>query len=319
MAPNRPKHASSSGYVPRIILVIVVIAVGAGTPLYSLLERSTSPPPVAEPLQYKPVTKANFMIHNKLSTVVQRRENETARRPLWRHLVDCTAAMSNLCDLSQYEFGGTGFWEDKCLATTPSTSVQADDSAVLKFRKRLRSVLQGKPVSSPLTGYATPSVLIKGLSRANQVGCDGTTTYQQSMEKIVNKWSQRQSELPLGFTMTDSKYMDLVEDQYWVAKNVVGLDHFFVAAYDSESVAHSCGLGVDVVVPTDEDTRISAGSTLRARTAISKFKVANSLALMGVTFLFWEMDVFIFRHPYPVLKALTDSNVDIIVSSHQVR
>lgn len=73
-----------------------------------------------------------------------------------------------------------------------------------------------------------------------------------------------------------------------------------------------------VVVPTNEDTRISVDSTLRARTVISKFKVAESLALMGVTFLFWEMDVFIFKYPEPILASLSDTNVDIIVSAHQV-
>lgn len=311
MAPKQ----KSDHFIPRMILIIVIIAVGLGSPLYILWERNGSPVKL-EPLpMFQPAIEVSTFSppkNNNIKVMLQSEENETSRA-LWRHLVDCTAAMSNLCDLSRYEFAKSGFWQKKCTTTTPTTLIDFDSSSILAHRRRLRTLVEGRPVASPLTGYHTPSVPIRSLSKSDQIGCDGTK-YQKTIEQIVKKWNLSGKRMPLGFTMTDSKYMDLLEDQYWVAINIVGLDNFFVAAYDSESVSHTCGLGIDVVVPVE----VATLSTLRVRTAISKFKVAQSLALLNVVFLFWEMDVFIFKTPYPILMALSDTNVDIVVSAHQV-
>jgi hypothetical protein len=210
------------------------------------------------------------------------------------------------------------------------------------LRKRLTPDHPG--ASSALTGYAPSTTLqIEQTSsrQFGQIGCSANGkdgSYDQQIIAVEAKWRRQPSQdLPLGFTMTDRRYAGLVEEQLYTAKAIVGLETFFVVAYDKISKEHICNLGADAVTPIDnqksgdqgkdENAALSqpggpkdraAHEELRSRTTLSKFIVARSLARQGISFIFWEMDVFIFKKPYQIFAALQDSAVDLVISSHQV-
>ena len=115
------------------------------------------------------------------------------------------------------------------------------------------------------------------------------------MRGVIGRWRRRARSdggLPLGFTMTDSKYRDLIPEHAHVARHIVGVSAFFVVAYDDPSQAASCALGLDTVTP-QLLLRRSANSQwkevdhLRVATTTSKFVVAKALADAEVNFLFW--------------------------------
>jgi len=267
--------------------------------------------------------------------------------PLWRHRVDCPAGASALCSLDNYEAAVELYSnESHCLlqSITPASISDASRTLLENARNRLRErIAENSPgESSALTGYA-PLQKVSNIQRwSNQIGCanDGKdVSYDEQITAIAAKWRRQSStDIPLGFTMTDRRYAGLVEEQLYTARAVVGLETFFVVAYDRFSKDHACDLKADVVTPIenkkdagehkDEYAALSqaggpkdrvAHAELRSRTTLSKFIVARSLARKGITFIFWEMDVFIFKKPNQILTALRDPAVDLVISSHQVK
>jgi hypothetical protein len=268
--------------------------------------------------------------------------------PLWRHRVDCPAGASALCSLDKYEVAGENFGnESGCAKRTALASISEASRAMINNARRLlrkRLTPDHPGASSALTGYAPSTTLqIEQTSsrQFGQIGCSANGkdgSYDQQIIAVEAKWRRQPSQdLPLGFTMTDRRYAGLVEEQLYTAKAIVGLETFFVVAYDKISKEHICNLGADAVTPIDnqksgdqgkdENAALSqpggpkdraAHEELRSRTTLSKFIVARSLARQGISFIFWEMDVFIFKKPYQIFAALQDSAVDLVISSHQV-
>jgi hypothetical protein len=260
--------------------------------------------------------------------------------------VDCPAGASALCSLGYYETAVELYAnESECSQQNvkPASILETSRALLDEARNRLQErISQDKlGASSALTGYA-PLKSGSSISRQpDQIGCandDKDVSYDEQMIAIEAKWRHQSSlNVPLGFTMTDTRYAGLVEEQLYTARAIVGLETFFVVAYDKISKQHACDLNADVVTPIenkndagqhkDEYAALSqaggpkdrvAHAELRSRTTLSKFIVARSLARRGITFIFWEMDVFIFKKPNQIFTALSDPAVDLVISSHQV-
>lgn len=238
--------------------------------------------------------------------------------PLWRHLVDCPAGSSALCDTSVYE-PASAAWDpestDACpVAATagagfPSSSGEAIREARLLLRDRVNG--GAGPAASALTGYAVRgSAVERGAWRAAwpaQAGCGGPDAdagLEMQLDAVVAKWrtsgkktggglsgavdgdgtsggSAVATVVPIGFTMTDGLYAGLIEEQLWAARHVAKLRHFFVVAYDRLSWAHACGLGADVVTPVDLDHRDNDAPGGASSAAAAAFASAAASVGMG--------------------------------------
>lgn len=241
--------------------------------------------------------------------------------PLWRQQLRCPAGSSGLCDTTVFEASNLPWTApDQCSALDTSVVSESTLARIRAARIKLRSAPR---TASPLAGYPVASVeATPPRPEADQIGCmQATETYEAQIEAIKTKWVGTGERSPVGFTMTDQKYSDLIEEHLYMASNIVGLDVFFVAVYDEHARAQACRVGANVVVPVSfKKTKEDEHQALRTRTTVSKFKVAHSLSLHQMTFIFWEMDVFIFRRPFQILDVLKPSsaeNVDLVVSSHQ--
>jgi len=294
-----------------------------------------------------------------------RRVNEQQQTPLplWRALVDCPVGSAALCVSAAYENSDV-LWAQEgagCRAYGGPSWVTPDALDRLHAaRVQLRAQLKpgATHAASPLTGYR-----VHGTTRgeqtspaASQLGCGpgrGAMSLEDQVSQVVAKWRQGKktgvgpkrtradsaSENIIGFTMTDAKYADLLEEHLWTARNTVGLDFFFVVAYDASARAHACGLGADVVDASglsrnsSESGRGGARTVkglsremlgksperdrLRAATTKAKFVVALALARAKANFVFWESDVFLLRRPWQLFRWLSDPAIDLVVSAHQ--
>ena len=257
---------------------------------------------------------------------------QTGKRALWKVATDCSFGDALHCWTRGREYEHFNDWPKKssCSDAFDIKNASIERKALLgAVGQQLSARLSSVPASSMMNGQRPLSLNLKasaGRDLHTSIGCSkrtGLDDFDEQMRRTIEQWRKRSKvdDLPLAFTMTDQKYQDLLIEQQHVAKFIVGVSSFLVAAYDQSSRDVSCSLGLDTATPLSSSSLPSSVSSLRVATTHSKFIVAKVLAEAGVNFLFWEMDVFIFLRPpawiFDSLSASSASSNDIIVSSHQ--
>ena len=96
----------------------------------------------------------------------------------------------------------------------------------------------------------------------------------------------------IAYTISDYNYaFDMMHDIFEMNSNAVGFDgSFFMVALDAETLELACGFGYPVVAWPSARPEDSTG--LKEAVAFTKFEVSLYLIEKGISFFFYEMDVW---------------------------
>jgi hypothetical protein len=161
-----------------------------------------------------------------------------------------------------------------------------------------------------------------------------SSSLQEQFDILLPKHSDFQSESDstnqrIAFTISDYSYSkEMIDDVFFMARNVMHLKHFFLVAIDQATIQLACDRGFPVLgwaySPYDDSEKRSKNSTMMDEAsykskkqaidvAMSKWFVALEVLKRQFPIFFFEMDVWFLKKPQPLWQ---DQKVDILFGGH---
>lgn len=243
-----------------------------------------------------------------------------ARPPSWHIVTDCTTTQPD-CPVTHqyapYPFVSTTFNEPQRLPAQGRNSTRTlPDEWLAHIR----------PDGPSLRSF--PQLFPARHSYNNRVRfCDEPNFRDLALGEQIRRTVTRLARVHgmLSFTVTNDAYAsDMIDDVADMAETVLGFrDAFFLAVLDNASFVAACERHIPVVYMRPTTMVSSSQSVERAKAAEqimvgsvknAKLEVSKWLVDLGCDFFFFEMDVWFFRSPWPILAA---QKTDLLFSSHQ--
>jgi hypothetical protein len=144
-------------------------------------------------------------------------------------------------------------------------------------------------------------------------------SWQEQLTKLLESTIKPESETNMvAFTISDYNYaFDMMHDFFEMNDEVVGFKgSMFMVALDKDTLEMACKYNYPVMAWPS--AKPDSTEQLKQAVANTKFEVSHELAVRGIDFFFYEMDVWWLQSPKAIIKDFhSNSDRDLLLSSHQ--